>query len=104
MHLDNDYGLYEERLVVVADAVVAHEEWCSTVSPPWVSSPVYMVADAIRAWVEDLMGQVFYPEEGVVAPEVLRMMASDVGSLWRVEWRRLAEHYVAEHEEGMVTA
>ena len=62
---------------------------------------VFRVADAVEAWVRDEVERVCHPMEavkqGVVVDhqaDVWRMMASDVGSLWRVDWTRLAEHWV----------
>jgi hypothetical protein len=76
LHLSNDEGLYLLCREIVAE-----------------SSSVYAAADALADWVrENVEGAVFYPDEDG-APEWARLMASDVGSFWRVDWVAVAESF-----------
>jgi len=106
LHLDNDYGLYEYRCGLVDVMVASHADWVAEdpVSRAGTRA-VFRVADAVESWVRDEFERVFHPMEavkqGVVVDHqagVWRMMVSDVGSLWRVDWTRLAEDWVDELE------
>lgn len=90
LHLSNDEGLYYEsreraRLAVRSfdagdkDAAVA-------------------AADAFEAWVTDeLLSPDYWRDElGMPMPEELEMMRYEVGSLWRVDWREVAEAFLEE--------
>lgn len=100
LHLDNDHGLHLERQALVAAAVVDHAAWADEHGHMAVPSAAGFVGRAVQEWVEGMFERVFYPAEGEVVSEVVRLMAADVGSLWRVEWWCLAEHWVAEHREA----
>ena len=106
LHLDNDYGLYEYRCGLVDVMVASHADWVAEdpVSRAGARA-VFRVADAGESWVRDEFEYVFFPERGVPGStepnqvaDVWRMMASDVGSLWRVDWTCLAEHWVDDAE------
>ena len=107
LHLDNDYGLYEYRCGLVDVMVASHADWCREHELPTTTRAVFRVADAVESWVRDEFERVFHPMEavkqGVVVDhqaDVWRMMVSDVGSLWRVDWTCLAEHWVDDAMEG----
>ena len=108
LHLDNDYGLYEYRCGLVDVMVASHADWVAEDAVSRVGTrAVFRVADAVESWVRDEFERVFHPMEAVVQGVVVdhqagvwRMMASDVGSLWRVDWTCLAEHWVDDAEEG----
>ena len=95
LHLDNDYGLYEYRCGLVDVMVASHADWVAEdpVSRAGARA-VFRVADAVESWVREMFNMVFYPQAGDGCVAVWRMMAGDVGSLWRVDWTRLAEGWV----------
>ena len=106
LHLDNDAGLHEYRCGLVDVMVASHADWCREHELPTTTRAVFRVADAVERWVRDEFEYVFFPERGVPGStepnqvaDVWRMMASDVGSLWRVDWTCLAEHWVEGDDE-----
>lgn len=55
--------------------------------------------ERIREYVEDIMAAAIDPAEELpagVSRQDARLMAGDVGSLWRVDWRRVAEGLAEE--------
>ena len=52
---------------------------------------------AVKEWVETLLTPHLYREEfGSEMSEELSMMASDVGSLWRIDWDEIMAHLTNE--------
>lgn len=78
LHLGNDHGLYLTALELCADGP-------------------NMGADRLREFVTDAFETVTHPmpDDGP-APEWARLMISDVGSLWRVDWRAVAESFIED--------
>ena len=94
-HLDNDAGLYEYRCGLVDVMVASHADWVAEDAVSRAGArAVFRVADAVESWVREMFDMVFYPQAGDGCVEVWRVMAGDVGSLWRVDWTRLAEGWV----------
>jgi hypothetical protein len=80
LHLSNDEGLYRFCVDLVREADSIGE-----------------AAETLGDWFEDEANVVFHPfEDEGVAPEWGRLMLSDVGSLWRVDWYAVAESFVEE--------
>jgi hypothetical protein len=79
LHLSNDHGLYLETRGLVTELGVNR------------------AAEAIREWIESEVEAVLHPEPGDDPPaEWVRMMMSDTGSFWRVDWRAVAEFFEEE--------
>lgn len=76
LHIDNSPGLYEEAQEVVWD---------------YRDRPIYDLANGFKRWVEEMFESFWEGENKSLAPVV-----RDVGSLWRVNWEELAEHYREE--------
>lgn len=77
LHLDSDQVLHEQALELVNDYADSSELF-----------PMF------RGWVETLVSRGDYEDEfGGKWPEGLERMASDVGSVWRVDWSEVIEHY-----------
>ncbi len=82
LHLSNDQGLYNLCTEIVEEA-----------DAEWPDSP-WMAAERIKDFVEEFLEPVFHaPEE---AHELARSMASDVGSLHRVDWAEVAQSFREE--------
>lgn len=84
LHIDNDYGLY------LATEEVATE----LVSGSGSESAVRLMADYLEELVTEISESVFYPEGETPASEGARLMLSDIGSVYRVNFRELAEGYI----------
>tara|TARA_B100000287_G_C20470742_1_gene717119 strand:+ start:475 stop:855 length:381 start_codon:yes stop_codon:yes gene_type:complete len=101
VRLDNDYQLYQERLKVVAASLERRQlERSDDYGHPHA---VGWVARDLEEW---------FKRRFVVEPEFRNShviidqrrdefeMVREIGSLWRVDWRAIAENYVAEALEG----
>ncbi len=98
LHLSNTEELYLETLEVVKDGVEGGHRWSINGDPK--ASAVQRVADALESYVESLFEPIFHAP-GEYVPSVILLMAHDVGSTWRVNWRELAKTYI---EVGEVNA
>ena len=77
LHLSNDESLYNECRQIVETA-----------------DNIYGAADQLHAWINEEMDRLHYPDDtDYPVPEWVRLMASDVGSLWRVDWIAVAESF-----------
>lgn len=79
LHLSNEEGLYRVCLQLVADA------------------PSIMAAgEAVESFVTESAELVYFPQPGDPTPpaEWVRLMLSDVGSLWRVDWQAVAGSFL----------
>lgn len=92
LHLDNDQVMQEMAQDYTLTALSEHSsaEDCSAVA---------CLAESLEYWItEDLLTR-----ENIAGNEGLWMMLSDIGSLYRVNWRELAEAYISDQpqqEEG----
>lgn len=85
--LDNDEGL-QGSVRELAETTVAWEK------PEEV---VWKLEEAIKVWVDDLFDQQWWLDNfGSPMPREINLMQQDVGSTWRINWREVAEHYLAD--------
>jgi len=88
LHLDNNQGTYE----------MSHRWAAECARGDYGEFPAFQLADHLKAFfASSAISVTHYPEE---ASEWDRMMLSDVGSLWRVEWDEIARVILSEEEEG----
>jgi hypothetical protein len=95
LHINNDQWLQE-----LADdyAQTAHNEHKADEEEEMGAScdAVACLADTLESWiVEDLLTL-----ENVSGNNGLWMMLTDIGSLYRVNWRELAEAWLSDVKEG----
>ena len=91
LHLSNTEDLYLELLEVVKDGVDGKHRWAIHSNPK--AGVVQRVAEGLESYVEGLFEPVYHaPGEWV--PKTILLMAKEVGSTWRVNWRELAEAYI----------
>jgi hypothetical protein len=90
LHLSNDYDLYQTARRLVAEADADCIEWYADhdATPPAIAD-TNAAADALAGWVDDMYDQ--YHE--TARPRIVELMMSDVGSLWRVDWREVADSF-----------
>ena len=93
LHIDNDEGLYNYRRELCEAArgdAIATEH----LSAEQVAS--IRLERSLQDWVES-MSEAFYCE---TAENVgLAGMFNDIGSLWRVNWREIADNWLSEWED-----
>lgn len=114
LHLDNTEAaqLWARELVTFEPADAAHQQRVRDAIWTPEQSKVFYVEDALREAVEAAFAAALNPDfsadnpfddcEAVIGldtQEIFSMIA-DVGSLWRVNWREIAEHIVEEASEG----
>lgn len=87
LHIDNDQGLLEIALDYARTERKEHQEDGT--------DAVYYLAETLEGWFDDISGD--FTELSLNAYNMLR----DIGSLYRVNWRELAEHYLDQAREGV---
>ena len=81
LHLSNDEYLYNTCLELCDD----RKKWSA--------------GDAIEQWVTEEVETVLHPQHGEASAEWVRLLISDVGSFWRVNWTEVASSFIDEEEE-----
>lgn len=94
LHLSNNQGDYEAA-VEQAEALVQRD----TGNQDTRQSELDM-ASWIKEWADEASESVFYPEYGAPTQEA-RMLVSDVGSFWRVDYDEIAVGYIHEASEAI---
>ena len=94
LHLNNSEHLHELATQVVSDAIAGRTIWVERLH----SNPAFAVGDSLQSLVMSIIEPVFHDNAGWVSPDI-RMMASDIGSMWRVNWDEIGEAWAAAHEE-----
>jgi hypothetical protein len=79
LHVDNDQGLQEQAQEYAKHAL----KYCD-------SDPLMCLEESLENFVTELLEADW---EGV------KLMRYDIGSLWRVNWREIAENYLLEANE-----
>ena len=87
LHVDNDEALLEIAMDYARTARQQHEEE--------EAEAIYCLEDTLQYWItEDLLTR-----ENIAGNEGLWMMLSDIGSLYRIEWREIAESLMERVKE-----
>ena len=88
LHIDNDQSLYE-----IAQEYIQHAfKDCD--------SPLMCLEESLENWItEDLITL-----ENVAGNHGLWLMLTDIGSLYRVNWREIAENYLEEAKHEAIWA
>jgi hypothetical protein len=84
LHLANDQGLYN-IVNAMADECLEDEQGDEDSATRWLS-------DYLESMFQDWAGEVI---EGSSTNEMAQMLL-DIGSLYRVDWREIARHWVAD--------
>jgi hypothetical protein len=84
--LENDEGIYNEMNGLVREEVKGHDEG-EAINP-------YYLGERLQEWVEAL-----FDYENVIHNRDLFLMLTDVGSLYRVNWREIAGYRLDLEEE-----
>ena len=93
LHLNNDEGLYYDTARILEASFL--EDVDGSTREGWISG-VSSAVESLSEWVEEILSFDYWEEQGVPMPRGIQLMKSDVGSLWRVNWREIVE---AELEE-----
>lgn len=89
LHIDNDQVLLETALEYAKGRLEENEGDLETA--------LYYLAENLDGWiVDDLLTL-----ENISGNQGLWLMLTDIGSLYRVNWRELADHYLDQVREGV---
>ena len=77
--LENDEGIYNEMNELTREEIKGHDEG-EAINP-------YYLGERLQEWVEAL-----FDYENVIHNRDLFLMLTDVGSLYRVNWREIATY------------
>ena len=103
LHLSNDYNLdrYTRDRAQTAYVCATVPDGLGPENLPAMQRAA--IAEALEAIADTLQAIAlgYIEPNGRFPREVARGFVIDVGSLWRVEWRDIAEHYRADVAEGV---
>ena len=85
LHIDNDQGLQEQAHDYARTSWEEHQNDDPNDPEANVSFALYCLADSLENWFDDLAGDFTELPSGVY------YMLRDIGSLYRVNWREIAE-------------
>lgn len=89
LHINNDQALLEIALNYAKQEIEGHDKG--------EEINTYHLGQALESWlVDDLL-----TFEKVREKRDLWLMLTDMGSLYRVNWRELADHYLDQAREGV---
>lgn len=87
LHIDNDQVLQEIALDYARQEIDGHDEG-EEINP-------YHLGETLRWWIEEDLLTL----ENIKGNEGLWLMLTDIGSLYRVDWREIASHYLDQVRE-----
>ena len=91
LHIDNDQGLLETALDYAREEEIEHADDDSEMEAR------NCLANVLEYWItNDLLTL-----ENISGNHPLWLMLTDIGSLYRVNWRELADHYLDQVREGV---
>lgn len=86
--LDNERGLYEQVQDLAREEIEGHDEG-EEINP-------YFLGEKIKAIFEELFD---FTQYNYLSKELLSMR-DDIGSLWRVNWREIADYQLEAMKES----
>jgi hypothetical protein len=87
LHIDNDQVLLETALDYARQEVEGHDKG-EEINP-------YYLGETIKSWIEDDLLTL----ENISGNKGLWLMLTDIGSLYRVNWREIAENLLSYVKE-----
>lgn len=88
LHIDNTYEWQQMRYAWAKEAKRL------AAASDILSKPEYRLGQMLKDWAEDAFERVYHTPDEATKDE--RMMACDVGSLWRVDYREIARNWLTE--------
>ena len=84
LHINNDQYLYETAQDYTRQEIEGHEQG-EEINP-------YYLGETLRSWISDDLLTL----ENIAGNEGLFSMLTDIGSLYRVNWREIADSFLSE--------
>lgn len=89
LHIDNDEVLLEVAMDYTRQEIEGHDEG-EEINP-------YYLGETIKSWIQDDLLTL----ENVAGNQGLWLMLTDIGSLYRVNWKEIAESLIAYATEDV---
>lgn len=83
LHIDNDQALFEIAMDYARQELEGHDEG-EEINP-------YYLGETIKSWIEDDL----LTRENIAGNEGLWLMLSDIGSLYRIDYREIADSLIS---------
>lgn len=87
LHIDNDQALYEIASDYTREEIEGHDEG-EEINP-------YYLGETLKGWIEDDLLTL----ENISGNQGLWLMLTDIGSLYRVNWREIAQNLIDQAKE-----
>jgi hypothetical protein len=84
LHLDNDQALYEYAKEYAGEEIAGHDKG--------EEINAYHLGETLKNWIEEDLLTL----ENIAGNRGLWLMLTDIGSLYRVNWREIAQAYLEE--------
>lgn len=97
LHIDNDEVLLETALDYARTALEEHRNDDPTDPQAGESFALYCLQDTVKTWIEDDLLTL----ENISGNHGLWLMLTDIGSLYRVNWREIAESLLQNAKENV---
>jgi hypothetical protein len=97
LHLSNDYDLYQTIIGMRTNIELDVAENGSP-TEVWTKEQAirFVFEDTLKEYVEQTLSTSYWKENGAEMPDLFVRMQDDVGSLWRVNWRDVANSFFDE--------
>lgn len=86
--IDNDQALYEIARQYTLEEIQGHDEG--------EEINAYDLGQTLKSWIEDDLLTL----ENIAGNQELFNMLTDIGSLYRVDWREIAQAFIDEEDES----
>ena len=96
LHIDNDESLQNEASEKISASFL--EDMDNEKEDGWQDG-VTSAEDSLKDWVEDLLSFEYWEDMGGM-PKGIQSMLKDIGSLYRVNWREIAENWLEDEIQG----
>ena len=100
LHLDNDRGLYEDYNELYNQIMELSSDQ-QNISDHLTKDQyiVFELEDQLREWINDIISPSYWRQCSIDMPRWAELMNDDVGSVWRVNWREIADRIIESKEE-----
>ena len=95
--IDNDEGMSNEASEKISEAFL---EDMDKDSPNGWQDGLASATHSIQEWVEEMLSFSYWDDYGMEMPEGIKRMKEDIGSLWRVNFKEIAESWLSDEIES----
>ena len=97
LHIDNDQGFHLQQREMCKEAISAPNKSAHLSDK---QAAAVALERSLQEWVEEMSDSVYFPDGAdFPANQAIAGMFHDIGSLWRVNWREIAENFLSAFDE-----